>query len=80
MTRDTGRGIVVSLSRRQRHGSQVPIDGLTVREMLGQDTMRGTRIIAGANGLDRMVRRLNLMTVPNIVRWTKQDEFLLTTG
>jgi PucR family transcriptional regulator, purine catabolism regulatory protein len=80
VARGTGRGSVVSLSRRQRHGSQVPIDGLTVREMLGQDTMRGTRIIAGANGLDRMVRRLNLMTVPNIVRWTKRDEFLLTTG
>jgi purine catabolism regulator len=56
------------------------VDGLTVREMLGQDAMRGTRIIAGAGGLDRVVRRLNVMTVPNIVRWTKRDEFLLTTG
>jgi PucR family transcriptional regulator, purine catabolism regulatory protein len=65
---------------RRRRGSQVPVDGLTVREMLGQDAMRGTRIIAGAGGLDRVVRRLNVMTVPNIVRWTKQDEFLLTTG
>jgi PucR family transcriptional regulator, purine catabolism regulatory protein len=59
---------------------QIPVDGLTVREMLGQDAMRGTRIIAGAEGLDRVVRRLNVMTVPNIVRWTKRDEFLLTTG
>jgi purine catabolism regulator len=68
VARDTGRGSVISLSRRQRRGSQGPIDGLTVREMLGQDTMRGTRVIAGAGGLDRVVRRLNLMTVPNIVR------------
>jgi PucR family transcriptional regulator, purine catabolism regulatory protein len=70
-------------SGRRRRGDrrvQVPVDGLTVREMLGQDAMRGTRIIAGADGLDRVVRRLNVMTVPNIVRWTKQDEFLLTTG
>ena len=59
---------------------RVPGDGLTVREMLGQDAMHGTRIIAGADGLDRVVRRLNVMTVPDIVRWTKQDEFLLTTG
>jgi PucR family transcriptional regulator, purine catabolism regulatory protein len=65
---------------RRGRGGQVPIDGLTVREMLGQDAMRGARIIAGAGGLDRVVRRLNVMTVPNIVRWTKQDEFLLTTG
>jgi purine catabolism regulator len=48
--------------------------------MLAEDAMRGARVIAGADGLDRPVRRLNVMTVPNIVRWTKQDEFLLTTG
>ncbi|HEV2260290.1 MAG TPA: PucR family transcriptional regulator ligand-binding domain-containing protein [Streptosporangiaceae bacterium] len=80
MPRDSGRVGVVSLPGRRRRGGQVPVDGLTVREMLGQDAMRGTRIIAGADGLDRVVRRLNVMTVPNIVRWTKQDEFLLTTG
>jgi PucR family transcriptional regulator, purine catabolism regulatory protein len=78
--RDSARAGVVSLPGRRRRGGQVPVDGLTVREMLGQDAMRGTRIIAGADGLDRLVRRLNVMTVPNIVRWTKQDEFLLTTG
>ncbi len=80
MPRDSGRASVVSLPGRRRRGGQVPVDGLTVREMLGEDAMRGTRIIAGADGLDRVVRRLNVMTVPNIVRWTKQDEFLLTTG
>ena len=80
MPRDSGRTGVVPLPGRRRRGGQVPVDGLTVREMLGQDAMRGTRIIAGAGGLDRVVRRLNVMTVPNIVRWTKQDEFLLTTG
>ena len=80
MPRDSVRAGVVSLPGRRRRGGQVPVDGLTVREMLGQDAMRGTRIIAGADGLDRVVRRLNVMTVPNIVRWTKQDEFLLTTG
>jgi PucR family transcriptional regulator, purine catabolism regulatory protein len=65
---------------RRRRGTGVPFDALTVREMLGEDAMRGARIIAGAGGLDRVVTCLNVMTVPNIVRWTKQDEFLLTTG
>ena len=69
-----------SLPGRRRRGSGVPFDALTVREMLGEDAMRGARIIAGAGGLDRVVTCLNVMTVPNIVRWTKQDEFLLTTG
>jgi PucR family transcriptional regulator, purine catabolism regulatory protein len=83
MPKASGRAGVVPLPGRRRRGDrrgQVPVDGLTVREMLGQDAMRGTRIIAGADGLDRVVRRLNVMTVPNIVRWTKRDEFLLTTG
>jgi PucR family transcriptional regulator, purine catabolism regulatory protein len=75
-----GRASVVSLPGRRRRGSGVPFDALTVREMLGEDAMRGARIIAGAGGLDRVVTCLNVMTVPNIVRWTKQDEFLLTTG
>jgi PucR family transcriptional regulator, purine catabolism regulatory protein len=75
-----GRGGVVPLPGRRRRGSQAPFDALTVREMLGEDAMRGARIIAGAGGLDRVVTCLNVMTVPNIVRWTKQDEFLLTTG
>jgi PucR family transcriptional regulator, purine catabolism regulatory protein len=74
------RGNVVSLPGRRRRASHVPTDALTVREMLGLDAMSGARIIAGAGGLDRLVRRMNVMTVPNIVRWTKQDEFLLTTG
>jgi purine catabolism regulator len=80
MPKVSGRASIVPLPGRRRRSGQVPVDGLTVREMLGQDAMRGTRIIAGADGLDRVVRRLNVMTVPNIVRWTKQDEFLLTTG
>jgi purine catabolism regulator len=42
--------------------------------------MAGARLIAGAGGLGRLIRRLNVMSVPNIVRWTKQEEFLLTTG
>jgi len=75
-----GRASVVSLPGRRRRGGPPPAEALTVREMLGEDAMRGARIIAGADGLDRPVRRLNMMTVPNIVRWTKRDEFLLTTG
>jgi purine catabolism regulator len=75
-----GRGNVVPLPGRRRRGGQVPVEALTVREMLSEDAMRGAWVIAGADGLERPVRRLNVWTVPNIVRWTKQDEFLLATG
>ena len=75
-----GRASVVVMPGRRRRGTPIPFDALTVREMLGEDAMRGARIIAGASGLDRVVTCLNVMTVPNIVQWTKRDEFLLTTG
>jgi purine catabolism regulator len=53
---------------------------LSVREILAFDLLAGARVLGGAAGLDRRVQRLNVMTVPDIVRWTKERELLLTTG
>jgi PucR family transcriptional regulator, purine catabolism regulatory protein len=36
--------------------------------------------VAGAAGLDRLVERLNVMEVPDILPWVKPREFLLTTA
>jgi PucR family transcriptional regulator, purine catabolism regulatory protein len=36
--------------------------------------------VAGASGLHRVVQRLNVMTVPDILPWVKENEFLLATG
>jgi purine catabolism regulator len=55
-------------------------DHLTVRELLSQPAMESASMLAGAKGLDTPIRRLNVMTVPEIVRWVEQDEFLLSTG
>src|SRR5688572_7276012 len=54
--------------------------GLRVREVLGASTLAGARVLAGAAGLDRIVRRLNVMEVPDILPWVKPHELLLTTG
>lgn len=53
---------------------------LSVREILAFELLAGARVLGGAAGLDRRVQRLNVMTVPDIVRWTKERELLLTTG
>jgi purine catabolism regulator len=37
-------------------------------------------VLGGAAGLDRIVKRLNVMTLPDILPWVKENEFLLTTG
>ncbi|WP_083949515.1 PucR family transcriptional regulator [Herbidospora yilanensis] len=56
------------------------IHGVAVGEVLGVSTLAGARLIAGKSGLDRIVQRLNVMEVPDILAWVKPNELLLTTG
>ncbi|MFD2350501.1 PucR family transcriptional regulator ligand-binding domain-containing protein [Nonomuraea ferruginea] len=43
-------------------------------------TLAEARLIAGESGLGRIVQRLNVMEVPDILAWVKPHELLLTTG
>lgn len=52
----------------------------TVEDVLGAPSLSGARILAGAAGLTRVVERLNVMEVPDVVPWTAPNELLLTTG
>jgi PucR family transcriptional regulator, purine catabolism regulatory protein len=54
--------------------------GLAVREVLAAPCLARARVLAGASGLDRVVSRLNIMEVPDILPWVKPHELLLTTG
>jgi purine catabolism regulator len=54
--------------------------GLRVREVLEAPCLADARVLAGAGGLDRIVQRLNVMEVPDILPWVKPHELLLTTG
>ncbi|MFG1920605.1 PucR family transcriptional regulator [Cryptosporangium sp. NPDC048952] len=54
--------------------------GLPVRDVLEASTLTGARVLAGEGGLDRVVQRLNVMEVPDILPWVKPHELLLTTG
>ncbi|MDF5752419.1 PucR family transcriptional regulator [Spongiactinospora sp. TRM90649] len=56
------------------------IHGVSVGEVLGVSTLTGARLIAGESGLGRIVQRLNVMEVPDILAWVKPHELLLTTG
>jgi purine catabolism regulator len=56
------------------------LPGIPVRDILELPAMRGSRVLAGAGGLDRVIRFVNIMEVPDVLRWTKADELLLTTG
>ncbi|SEG32589.1 purine catabolism regulatory protein [Nonomuraea solani] len=56
------------------------IHGVSVGEVLGVSTLADARLIAGEHGLGRIVQRLNVMEVPDILAWVKPHELLLTTG
>lgn len=53
---------------------------LTLRELLDDEVLAGAELIAGGAGLDRAISAVNVMTVPDIGKWVRQDEFLLATG
>ncbi|MGI5272848.1 PucR family transcriptional regulator [Nonomuraea sp. CA-218870] len=56
------------------------IHGVSVGELLGVSTLAEARLLAGESGLGRVVQRLNVMEVPDILAWVKPHELLLTTG
>lgn len=51
-----------------------------LREVLATPVLAGSAVLAGAQGLDRPVERLNVMEVPDILPWVKPRELLLTTA
>lgn len=60
------------------HGSQP--NPLTIAEICGIPIMRGVQVSAGESGIENLVTRLNVMTLPEVAEWTKPQELLLTTG
>lgn len=54
--------------------------GLSVEEVLLLPCLERARLIAGRTGVARWVRVVNIMEVPDIVRWMRGGELLLTTA
>lgn len=54
--------------------------GVTVRDVLALPELRGARLVGGTAGLDREVRHVNVMEVPDILSWVMPDELLITTA
>ena len=53
---------------------------LTVAELLALPSLSGSTLVAGEQGLENVVRRVNVIEVPDILPWVKPNELLLTTG
>ncbi len=54
--------------------------GITVMEALTLDTVNRLKVVGGQDGLDRVIKLVNVIEVPDIMDWLIDGEFLLTTG
>lgn len=54
--------------------------GVTVADVLGLDCMKQVKVLAGHNGLERIVTNVNIMEVPDIYNWVNPGDLLLTTA
>jgi purine catabolism regulator len=53
---------------------------MRVRDLLQLPIFGGTAVVAGASGLDRIVRWAHVVDVPNPAPWIAEGHLLLTTG
>jgi purine catabolism regulator len=56
------------------------LTGLTVRELLKLPILEHAKLVSGEKGLDRIVRFVDIMEVPDIKGWLREGELVLTTG
>lgn len=61
-------------------GKSYEIKGITVRDITRLDIFKGTKVLAGAQGLDRVVKGISVMDVPEPTHWIKGNEFIITAG
>lgn len=54
--------------------------GITIREALSLSTVNRLNLVGGQSGLDRVIKLVNVIEVPDFIDWLKEGEFLLTTG
>ncbi|SCZ78271.1 PucR family transcriptional regulator [Acidaminobacter hydrogenoformans] len=54
--------------------------GIKVRDLIEMTVLKEAHVLAGFEGLDRLVTKVNVMEVPDIVDWVRTGEFLLTTA
>lgn len=54
--------------------------GVLIKDILKMKVLENCRIVAGEEGSNHVVTRVNVMADPDILSWVNEGEFLLTTG
>ena len=54
--------------------------GVEVGWLLQQHEIEGMKLIAGEKGLQKVMEKVNLLDNPDMIRWIKDGEFLITSS
>lgn len=54
--------------------------GITVRQALEISALKKARVVGGHQGLDNVITFVNIMEVPQVAKWMKGGELLVTAG
>jgi purine catabolism regulator len=54
--------------------------GFTCGDILLIPYLKDAVVLAGANGMQRTITRVNVMEVPDVIDWVRPGEFLITSG
>ncbi|HHX86967.1 MAG TPA: hypothetical protein GX693_02170 [Firmicutes bacterium] len=54
--------------------------GITVEEALTLGVVNRLNVVGGSDGLNRVIKLVNVIEAPDIMDWVLEGEFLLTTG
>jgi len=54
--------------------------GLTVEDLLKLPILKNAKLVSGEQGLQRIVRYIDIMEVPDVKGWLREGELILTTG
>ena len=54
--------------------------GVSIKDILKMKVLEKSKIVAGEEGVQNVVTRVNVMADPDILSWVNEGEFLLTTG
>src|SRR5690625_361539 len=52
---------------------------ITVKEAMEIGGLKHCKVIAGKEGLDRIIDHVTVMEIPDVVEWLKGNDFLLTS-
>ncbi|WP_238590782.1 PucR family transcriptional regulator ligand-binding domain-containing protein [Paenibacillus beijingensis] len=53
--------------------------GVSVREAMGIGGLTRCKVVAGEKGLEKIINHITVMEVPDVIRWLKGNELLLTS-